>query len=112
MSIIKKIRSKIVHSKIFVQRSMSYVTILNSGMILFLVLSRLENYNIDIKLETWLIPIFFVTLLLMIFFGFIEDKLGFFEEEVKAQTRRNTKFYEIDKRLENIEKILKNGKNN
>lgn len=86
---------------------MSYIAILNSGMILFLVLSRLENYKIDIKLEVWLIPIFIFTLILMILFGYFEDKFGFFEEEMTASNRRNPELIEINKRLERIEKALK-----
>ena len=102
----KKLRSKIVHSKLFVQRSLGYIAILNSGMILFLVLSRLENYKIDIKLETWFIPIFVCTIFLMVFFGYLEDKLGFYTEESRAHTRRNPTLTEINKRLDRIEKLI------
>jgi len=107
---IKNARSKLVHAKVFVQRSLSYVAILNSGMILFLVLSRLENYNIDINLEFWLVPIFILTIGLMILFGYIEDKLGFFKEESKAVNQRNPVLIDIDKRLQKIEMMLQNGK--
>jgi hypothetical protein len=107
MSIIKKIRSKLIHSKIFIQRSLGYISIFNSGMILFLVLSQLEKYKIDIELETWFIPIFILTILLMILFGYFEDKMGFFEEENEAVNRRNPALRDIEQRLEKIEELLK-----
>ena len=102
----KGIKSKVVHAKIFVQRAMSYIAILNSGMILFLLLSRLEDYKIDIRLETWFIPIFFVTILAMVLFGYLEDRLGFFTEENIAHNRRNPVLNDINMRLERIEKKL------
>jgi hypothetical protein len=107
MSKIKKIRSKIVHAKIFIQRSMGYIAILNSGMILFLVLSQLERYKIDIKLETWLIPIFLFSMVVMVFFGYFEDKMGFMEEENAAINRRNPEIKDIQDRLDRIENLLK-----
>lgn len=103
----KRIRSKIIHSKVFVQRAMGYIAILNSGMILFLFLSNLENYKIDIKLEVWFIPIFIMTVIFLIFLGYLEDKWGFFSEESRVQSARNPYLSEINERLDRIEKILK-----
>jgi hypothetical protein len=106
----KSLRNKLVRSKLFIQRALGYIAILNSGMILFLVLSRLENYNMDIRLETWFIPIFLGTILLMVLFGYFEDRLGFFEEETSEANKRNPALVSINRRLDNIEELLKKSK--
>ena len=76
------------------------------ALILFIALSNLERYNIDISLETWGIPIFIGFFFLIILFGYLEDKFGFFEEEQRVQARRNPQLNEILNRLERIEKKL------
>ena len=103
----KKIRSKIVHGKLFIQRSMGYVAMINSAMILFLLLSKLEDYGIDIRIRYWFFPIIIAGFAGLVLFGYLEDRLGFFREESKAATRRNPQITEILKRLERIEKKLK-----
>lgn len=103
---LKKIRSKIVHSKLFIQRSMSYVSIINSAMILFLLLSNLEKYGINIRIERWFFPIILIGFILLITFGYIEDRLGFHSEESRAATNRNPQMTEIMNRLDRIEKKL------
>ena len=102
----KKLRSKLVLSKIFVHRSLSYVAIINAGMLLFLVLSQLELYGIDVEITRWFIPIFICTIFLMILFGYLEDKLGFFQEEAKTAAKRNPYFNDIVDRLDRIEKKM------
>lgn len=101
------LRSKIVHSKLFIQRAKSYLTVVNSGMILFLFLSQLEKYGININIKQWIIPIFAITLILLLIFGYLEDRLGFYQEEARAQAKRNPYFKEINDRLERIENKLK-----
>ncbi len=103
---LKKIRSKIVHSKIFIQRAMTWISIINAGMLLFLVLSQLEEYGFNVKMKTWFIPIFICTLLLMVVFGYLEYKLGFYQMEREVSTTRNPYFQRIEDRLERIEKKL------
>ena len=103
---LEKIRSKVVHSKIFIQRAMTWVSIINAGMLLFLVLSQLERYGINIQIKTWFIPLFICTLLLMVIFGYLEYKLGFYQAETEAVTRRNPYFKRIEERLDRIEKKL------
>ncbi|MFC1691409.1 hypothetical protein ACFL0W_04470 [Nanoarchaeota archaeon] len=105
---LRKVRSKIVHSKLFIQRSMSYLAIINSGMILFLVLSQLERYGYDLDLRTWLIPIFLGTLAAMVLFGYLEDKLGFYKTEVEAAQKRNPQINKVLERLDDLESQIKN----
>lgn len=105
----EKIRSKIVHAKIFSQRSISYISIVNSAMILFLLLSNLEKYGIDIDIARWFFPILIVGLFLIIFVGYLEDKLGFFKTEVQASQMRNPQLMEVLERLDRIEKKINKG---
>lgn len=102
-----ELRKFLIYSKLWIQRTMSWVAIINSGMILFLVLSKLQDYGIRIYITAWFIPIYLGVVFLMILFGYLEDKAGFHREELKAQSMRNPYFEEIIKRLDNIENRLK-----
>ena len=86
---------------------MSWLAILNSGMILFLVLSKLQDYNVNIHITKWYFPIFVLTISLLILFGYIEDKAGFHKEEIKRVTEKNPVFNEILNRLDRIEKKIR-----
>ena len=102
-----ELRKFMIYSKIWVQRTMSWIAIANSGMILFLVLSRLQDYGIQIYITAWFIPIYFGVILIMIFLGYLEDKAGMFREESRASASRNPYFKEIIDRLERIERDIK-----
>ena len=54
---IEKILKLLVRIKMYMARSMTYVGMINSAMILFLLLSNLEKYGIDIDLKSWMIPL-------------------------------------------------------
>jgi len=105
-----KIRSKIIHSKVFMLRTMSYVGIFNSVMLLFLTLSRFENYGINIDIRVWFIPIVIGIIFTLITIGFLEDKLGFYKAEISMSVKRNKGFTEVNNRLDNIEKMIKEMK--
>ena len=106
MKLFIKIRRFLIYSKLWIQRTMSWIAIINSGMILFLVLSRLQDYGIMIHITAWFIPIYLEVIFLMIFFGYLEDKAGFYREEAKAAAEKNPYFREIIDRLDRIEKKL------
>ena len=97
-------------NKIFIQRAMGYMTILNSGMILFLLLSKLQEYGIQIHITKWFFPIFIVSVFLMILIGYLDFKLGVHKEEFKLAQKQNPYFTEINDRLERIEKVLSKRK--
>ncbi len=101
-----KFREFVVYSKIWMQRTMSWIAIVNSGMILFLVLAKLQDYGIKIHITAWFIPIYFAIILLMLFFGYLEDRAGFHREELRAQTEKNPYFKEIVEKLDKIEKKI------
>lgn len=93
--------------KVYISRALSYASLVNMVLILFLALSNLEKYGIDIRLETWLIPIVVFVFFLLILIGFMEDKMGFFEEEQRVHAVRNPGMKEIIERLDRIEAKLK-----
>lgn len=109
------LRSKLVHAKVYLARALGYASLVNMALILFLAMSNLEKYGIDIRLETWLIPLFIGLFLILVILGYLEDKLGFFSEEQKVHAIRNPQLTLILERLEHIEKKLekiedKNGR--
>lgn len=101
------LRKILIYSKLWIQRTMSWVAMINSGMILFLVLSKLQDYGVEIYITAWFIPIYIAIILLMILFGYLEDKAGFYREESRAAGKRNPYFREILERLDKIDKDLK-----
>ncbi len=105
---LKKLRSHLVHSKVLIHRALSWISVINAGMILFLVLSQLEKYGINLRITKWYLPLLIVTFFLMIFFGYIEDRLGFTEEEAAVTTSKNPYIRDIVNRLERIENHLQN----
>ena len=76
-------------------------------MILFLLLSSLEKYGIDIDIQTWFFPILITGLLLLVLIGYLEDKLGFHEAEQHTVTKRNPQLNEILNKLKILEKEIK-----
>lgn len=101
-----KIREFLVYGKLWMQRTMSWIAVINSGMILFLVLSKLQEYGIKIYITAWFIPIYLAVIFLMMLFGYLEDRAGFHREESRAIGKRNPYFEEIIERLDKIEKKL------
>ena len=104
MDKLKRLRSKIVHAKLFSQRGISYIAIVNSAMILFLLLSNLEKYGIDIDITQWFVPILIVGMLGLTLIGYVEDKLGFFSTETEVAQRRNPQLNELLDRVKRIER--------
>ena len=105
-NIFKIVGKSLINSKIFIQRSMSWVSILNSGLLLFLVLSKLQDYGFSFNLEKFFFPIFLVTILILIVLGYLEDKLGFFEKENMERAKRDPTY----KLLKNIVRVKKSSK--
>lgn len=107
INLFKRIRKVLIHTKIWMHRTMSWIAMLNSAMILFLVLSKFQDYGVEIYITAWFVPIYIGLILLMILFGYIEDWAGFHREETHALAKKNPYFEDITKRLERIEKKLK-----
>ena len=101
--LLPKLRNFLVRIKVYLARSASYIAMVNTTMILFLFLSNLEKYGIDIEIRDLIIPIVILGVSVMVLFGFIEDKLGFYREEQKTTQSRSPYMNEIIERLERLE---------
>jgi len=100
-------RKKLALAKMFMSRTASYLAIINAGMILFLVLSKLEDYGIDIEIEKYFFLILFLGLIVLTLFGWLDDRLGFHQLERKHVEKRNPYMKDILERLDRIEKKIK-----
>ena len=100
-------KRKLALSKMYMSRTASYLALVNAGMILFLVLTRLEDYGRDIEIEQYFLPILLGGFLILGLFGWLEDRLGFHQLEREHIEKRNPYMDKILKRLDRIEKKLK-----
>lgn len=89
-------------------RTNSYIGLINTAMILFLFMSNLEKYSIDIDIQSWIVPLFITGLFGMFLFGFLEDKLGFYKQEQKATQSRSPYFKQILEKLDRLEEKVSN----
>ena len=101
------VRKKAAKIKMFMSRTVSYLGLINAGMILFLVLSRLEDYGIDIDIEQYFFPILLSGFIILIIFGWIDDKLGLHELEREHAEDRSIYLNTILKKLNDIENRIK-----
>ncbi len=99
----KFIRTHLMKLKFFARRAVTYLTIANSGMILFLFLIGLKEYNINIG--NMLIPIFILSAMLVIVIGWLDYKFGLFREEQKYVFSNIPQLEKIDKIQEDIKEI-------
>ena len=88
-----QMKRKLVTAKKYVQRSTSYAGILNSVLLGIIFLS---DRGFEINMWRWGIPLIIITLLGMLVFGYVEDKvLGLYEEEINFGATRNPVLMEI-----------------
>ena len=100
---LKWLRRFIVKIKMYINRFSAYLSVLNTMMIGFVLLSSLEQYGIDIEIKKTIIPLAVLFIAFMILFGFLEVKLGFYEEEKSINSEMNPYFREIIERLKRLE---------
>lgn len=93
---------RLVLVKMYVLRSIGYLSLVNSGMLLLLTLSNLEKYGIDVRIEQWLLPLVLAGICALVFFGWLEDKLGLWSEENRLITARNPQIAELDRKLDRV----------
>ena len=103
---LKKLRSKLVHAKVFASRVVTYLALVNAIMLLFLTVTDLKQYDINIELKYWFFPILIAMILIMVFIGWLEDKLGFFKEESKVIMTRTPQIIETLEIVKRIEKRM------
>ncbi|MFH2020821.1 MAG: hypothetical protein ABIJ34_05370 [archaeon] len=101
-----KLRRFLIKIKLYIARTGSYISLINTVLILFLFLSDLKKYGIYIAIKDWIVPLFIMGVLMMVLFGYIEEKLGFYSEEQRSASSRNPYMKDIIERLDRIEKKL------
>ena len=108
MNLLMRFASKVVNGvgkfKVFIQRAMGYVALINTGMILLLVLQRYELSFMSNKY--FYVIVYLFTFVMLIIIGFIDDKIGMFRIESTLTADRNPYFQETLKRLKDIEKKI------
>lgn len=107
---IKKILEFTVRIKLYMTRSMSYMSMINSAMILVVLLSTLNTqYDTGISIRKWVIPLIIIGTIGLIGWGYFEHKIGLWQYE------KSISFEQISslKRLEDkLDKVLNEKENN
>ena len=75
--------------KIYLARANSYLIIMNSGALMFLLLDKLKAYGVNINIQLYGILICILGFSALIFIGWLDSKLGLFEQESKRASDRN-----------------------
>ena len=101
---LKKFREKLILLKMCITRSSSYITLINSGMILFLFLSKLKEANIiKIHIRDYFIPLFIIGIFSLMVIGWIEIKyLKGMSTELKMVWEFNPEFRKLKKQVDSI----------
>jgi len=102
MSFFVVVIKKLVLFKMYMSRSMAYITLINTAMLLFLMLSNLEQYGIDINLRFWGVPIMLGGIIVLVLFGWFEDKVGIWTEESRVVTERNPQIVALNHKVDSI----------
>ena len=97
---ILNLRRLLIHWKVYMTRTSSWLSVVNSGMIFFLVF--------DIQSKKLLIPIFIGTVVLLITLGYIDTNiLKLFREESRITANNTPQLVEILQKLDKLEKLIK-----
>lgn len=105
--VIKTLAKWFINLKVYISRAGSYISMLNTGMILLLFLSQLKAYGFNINLTKWAIPLYCLTIILLIILGYLDNKLGIHKYEVSITQKQNTDIQEILKEIKEIKEKLK-----
>jgi len=67
------IRDAFLGVKIFINRSGSYISLINLGMIMFLTLAQLKTAGIiSFSIGSYTLPLYIITLILLAIFGYVD----------------------------------------
>jgi len=102
--LLRKIRFKLFNVKFYMHRTTSYLALINSGMILFLFLSKLKEKNlIFFDIDKYFFVIIVIGFLLLIFIGWFEIRvLKGNQEEAKIQFNLNSEMAEMKKMVKDL----------
>ena len=88
------IRDKLVYLKLCYSRSATYLSIINTGMLLYVFLKGL-----DLNFGYWNIPLFIIMVSMVLIFGHLDIKLGLYRTEVNKMNNNNQILNEILKEV-------------
>lgn len=95
MTLFSKAREVFTKVKIYIQRSMSYMSLINAGLLIFIALNTLQQKGYSININAYGIPIFVGTLVLMILIGWLEVKFGFLKAEQEEYNKENPQIQQL-----------------
>lgn len=99
-------RTLLVDARIYLSRSQGWMSAMNSGMIVFLFLGRLKDAEVvNFELDKFFIIVYGGILVIMILWGWIDEKLGIYAEDAERQLTpdRNPVMAEIREGIKRIE---------
>ena len=89
-------------------RAISYVSLVNTGMILVLFLSKVqESGYVGFDIEKWAILLYIIGIVGSVFIGWIDVKMGLYKYENSVNWQQIPEIVEILERLKKIEDKLK-----
>ena len=87
--------SFLMDCKIWLSRANSYIAIINMGLLFILVISKLNDFGIQISLKLWWIPIFFLALVVLIVVGYVDWRFGLMRYETSRIQQQNPELTQI-----------------
>ncbi len=95
-------------------RTVAYLSLINSGMILFLTLSRLKELQIiEFDIGNWFFPLLIFGYLSLLFIGWLDVRIfkGLSTEQAKG-FRYNPELMAMKEKIINMERILQRMEKN
>ena len=100
------IRKIIAELKVYLNRATSYLTIINTGMILLPFIATLNLLGLNINVKIGYPILFVVALLVALLIGRIDIKSGIFSSEMNRIYTQNPVMIEMLERMKRIEDKL------
>ena len=98
MFVINMIRKKLMLIKFYITRSQSYLSMINAGAILIILL---KQFNVSVTEVAPIVAI--IGLIVLTILGYIETKKGFYSEEIKISSYKNPVIVFNLERLDELE---------
>ena len=98
MYVLNLIKKKLMLIKFYITRSQSYLSMINAGAILIILL---KQFNVSVTEVAPIIAI--IGLVMLAVLGYIETKKGFYSEEIKISSYKNPVIVFNLKRLDELE---------
>ena len=92
--------------KVYVQRSMTYIAVVNAVMLGFLFLDKLKAYGFDFDMRIAAPTVLLCTVVICVFVGYLDQRFGFHREEIKIQMENNPQLLEILSEVKDLKKKL------